>query len=242
VDTTPLDNVDAAIEQFLYDGYDIILDFVDPDGSGPSVSQQTNRYLRGPGIDNLIAMESESGTNWILQDHLGSTRAIVSSLGILVQSIDYDSFGKAIAAGSPLTRYLYTGRELDAESGLYYFRNRYYDLQLGRFIQQDPIGFLGDGPNLYSYVTNNPVEYVDPLGLFATSYCGPSWFEKEIAKRAQRRQEEKEYYDSLPDFLKPFTEYYDRQKIFEAAQKTREDMEKNPQNYRQRTGQSGIRG
>ena len=164
VDTTPLDTVDAAIEQYVYDGEDVILDFVDPDGSGPAAPQQTTRYLRGPGIDNLLAIESVSGTNWVLQDHLGSTRALVSSAGVLVQSIDYDSFGKAIVTGTPSTRYLYTGRELDAESGLFYYRARYYDSSTGRFTNEDPIGFAGGSWNTQIYVDNSPLSWIDPFG------------------------------------------------------------------------------
>ena len=175
VDTTPLDSVDAVIEQFVYDGEDVILDFVDPDGSGPAASQQTTRYLRGPGIDNLLAIESASGTNWVLQDHLGSTRALVSSAGVLVQSIDYDSFGKTIVAGSPSTRYLYTGRELDAESGLFYYRARYYDSSTGRFTNEDPIGFNASDANLVRYVGNSPVIYRDAFGLDNTRVNPSGW-------------------------------------------------------------------
>ena len=59
--------------------------------------------------------------------------------------------------------YLFQGRRLDEESGLYYFRNRYYDPEHGRFISRDPEGFV-DGPNLYSFVNNNPINYVDLMG------------------------------------------------------------------------------
>jgi len=60
----------------------------------------------------------------------------------------------------------YTGREGDPETGLYYYRARYYDPKVGRFISEDPIRFAG-GVNFYSYVTNNPVALADPLGLCA---------------------------------------------------------------------------
>jgi RHS repeat-associated protein len=58
----------------------------------------------------------------------------------------------------------YTGREWDPETGLYYYRARYYDPKVGRFISEDPIGFAG-GPNLYAYVGSDPANAVDPFGL-----------------------------------------------------------------------------
>ncbi len=61
--------------------------------------------------------------------------------------------------------YTFTGRELDAGTGLYYYRARTYDAATGRFLQRDPIGFAGGDMNLYGYVLNNPVNTLDPLGL-----------------------------------------------------------------------------
>ena len=60
--------------------------------------------------------------------------------------------------------YAFTGREWDPETGLYYYRARYYDPNAGRFISEDPIGFDG-GVNFYSYVLNRPTRFVDPFGL-----------------------------------------------------------------------------
>jgi RHS repeat-associated protein len=59
---------------------------------------------------------------------------------------------------------LSTGREWDKETGLYYYRERYYDPMEGKFISKDPIGFKG-GINLYAYVGQNPINYTDPFGL-----------------------------------------------------------------------------
>ena len=61
--------------------------------------------------------------------------------------------------------YTYTSREYDEEIGLYYYRARYYDSTSGRFISEDPVGF-GGGINQFAYVANNPVNFVDPLGLW----------------------------------------------------------------------------
>ncbi|MBI3572571.1 MAG: RHS repeat-associated core domain-containing protein, partial [Candidatus Kerfeldbacteria bacterium] len=61
--------------------------------------------------------------------------------------------------------YTYTGREWDAETGFYYYRARYYEPKVGRFLQQDPIELEGGDLNFYAYVRNNPVNYKDPMGL-----------------------------------------------------------------------------
>src|SRR5687768_13807633 len=58
----------------------------------------------------------------------------------------------------------FTGRESDG-TGLYYYRARYYNPTLGRFISEDPIGFAGGDANLYAYVGNDPISYKDPSGL-----------------------------------------------------------------------------
>ncbi|MEA3306709.1 MAG: RHS repeat-associated core domain-containing protein, partial [Elusimicrobiota bacterium] len=62
--------------------------------------------------------------------------------------------------------YMFTGREYDSETGLYFYRARYYNSDIGRFLQEDPIGFQGGDLNLYAYVRNNPVNYRDPFGLW----------------------------------------------------------------------------
>ena len=66
----------------------------------------------------------------------------------------------------------FTGRQYDAESGLYHYRARGYDADLGRFLQEDPAGMV-DGANMYAYCGNNPVNRVDPSGLEATPSKSP---------------------------------------------------------------------
>jgi len=80
--------------------------------------------------------------------------------------LQYDSYGRVIAESqtSETSRYGYTARELDVETGLYYYRARYYDSALGTFISEDPLGFWGGGGNLHRYVTGDPLSYADPLG------------------------------------------------------------------------------
>ncbi len=64
----------------------------------------------------------------------------------------------------------YTGRENDG-TGLYYYRARYYDADVGRFVSEDPIRFAGGDVNFYAYVGNNPVNMIDPFGLDRYAPC-----------------------------------------------------------------------
>jgi RHS repeat-associated protein len=74
-------------------------------------------------------------------------------------------FGHADVTGSPdANPFRSTGREDDG-TGLYYYRARYYDPTRSRFVSEDPIGFGGGEMNVYAFVMNNPVAWVDPLGL-----------------------------------------------------------------------------
>ena len=81
-------------------------------------------------------------------------------------------------ASAPLIPFTYTGREWEPEVGMYFFRARFMDPRLGRFISQDPLGVVASGLNLQAYAGNNPVGYTDPLGLekSAPNNAGnPNW-------------------------------------------------------------------
>ena len=84
---------------------------------------------------------------------------------LLVDSYEYDSFWNLVDFESSIwnTR-LFTWREYDVDTGVYYNRARYYDPVLGRFISRDPID-VGDDVNLYRYVGNNGVKFVDLMGM-----------------------------------------------------------------------------
>ena len=96
---------------------------------------------------------------------LGSVTSLSNSAGVLANTYTYDSFGKLTAStGTIVNPFQYTAREFDQETGAYYYRARYYDQNLGRFISEDPLGING-GPNFYDYVSNDPVDLIDPPGL-----------------------------------------------------------------------------
>ncbi|MBL8823222.1 MAG: tandem-95 repeat protein [Planctomycetia bacterium] len=129
------------------------------------------RYLTGSELDQMLARyRPGTGVVWYLSDSLGSVRDMVSSDGTLLNRITYDSFGNVLSQTNPSAsdRFLFTGREYNADTGLYYYRARFYNPQLGRFISQDPIKFKGGDANLYRYVGNNPLSFTDPTGLTAT--------------------------------------------------------------------------
>jgi RHS repeat-associated protein len=92
----------------------------------------------------------------------GSIIAMSSASGLITERHKYDSYGNETdPTGNP---FRYTGRRLDEETGLLYYRARYYSPAIGRFLQSDPIGY-GDGLNFYAYVGNDPMNATDPEGL-----------------------------------------------------------------------------
>jgi RHS repeat-associated protein len=125
------------------------------------------RYAQTEDLDEPLAMLRSSTTNYFQADGLGSITSLSNSAGALGQTYGYDSFGKQInSSGSLVNPFQYTGREADTETNLYFYRARYYDPQLGRFLSEDPIWGGEEGkPNLYVYASNDPVDRFDPLGL-----------------------------------------------------------------------------
>ena len=109
------------------------------------------------------------------QDANFNVTALYHPSGWVAERYEYDAYGKVrIMDGSFASRssslydnvYLYTGRELDDETGLYHYRNRYYHAELGRFLSRDPIGYGGGDVNLCRYVGNGPPTYTDPNGTW----------------------------------------------------------------------------
>ena len=112
---------------------------------------------------------------YYLADANMNVTCLIDTGGEAVERYLYDPYGKVTiyTADWSSTRssslyanpYLYTGREHDPETGLYYYRNRYYHAQLGRFVSRDPIGYRG-GINLYGYAGDSPTRKADPFGLW----------------------------------------------------------------------------
>ena len=76
---------------------------------------------------------------------------------------EYDAFGNVVQSEEKIRNiFRFTGEQYDQLTGQYYLKARYYNPVIGRFTQMDT--YLGDGLNLYAYVQNNPIRYVDPSG------------------------------------------------------------------------------
>ncbi len=143
---------------YAYDGADSVEEV---DTTGVVLA----RYAMGPSIDQPLSMLRSGATNYYEADGLGSVNSMTDGAGSAVASYVFDSFGKQMSPGGGVTNaFRYTAREFDPETGLYYYRARYYDAGAGRFITEDPIQLLG-GMNFSRYVSNNPVNLVDPTGL-----------------------------------------------------------------------------
>ena len=98
---------------------------------------------------------------------LGSTIALTDSTQAIVNKYAYTPFGAVTEQETVNQPFKYVGQYgvTTEPNGLYYMRARYYDPLVGRFISEDPSGFDSGDVNFYAYVSNNPISYIDPLGL-----------------------------------------------------------------------------
>lgn len=160
--------VNSVPVYYVYDGQDIIAEL---DNSGAPI----NTYTNGPGIDEpLVMSKSESSAYFYHSDALGSINVLTDEKNVVIETYNYKSYGQPTiknANGQLLdqstignTR-LFTAREYERETGLYNNRHRWLDPKRGAFTQEDPIGFGGGETDLYVYSTDNPVLFIDSLGL-----------------------------------------------------------------------------
>ncbi|OPZ92079.1 MAG: tRNA(Glu)-specific nuclease WapA precursor [bacterium ADurb.Bin425] len=169
--------------RFIYSGWQRIADY-----DGVSGVLQ-NRYIYGARLDEPLIQVSTAGVLTFLHaNHQGSVLAVTDSVGAVINKNSYGPFGEGVPIG---TTFGYTGQRYDSESGLYYYKRRYYDSANGRFLQPDPVGYQieeacgcscsgGCGTdakpsqlNLYSYVLNDSLNNSDPKGLQVSTQVAP---------------------------------------------------------------------
>ena len=149
----------AGTTNYVYDGANVLEEV---DGSGNVLA----RYVQNSGVDEPLAETRASTTSYYEADALGTVTSLSNSSGSLANTYSYDSYGTLTSSTGTITNpYRYTGRDFDSETGLDYYRARYYDPQIGRFISEDPARSSG---NFYAYTRNNPTNRTDPLGLWDT--------------------------------------------------------------------------
>lgn len=185
----------SLVHKFAYDGQEVMIVF---DGSNQVLASYTHSTLS---TDDVLSVDvtpegvsggiaREAGSYFYLKDGIGTVRDIVTATGTKVQHYAYSTYGKLlkvedvngndISANPVVDPYFtFTGREFDKETRLYYYRARYYDPNSGRFLQQDPDAGSLSAPSSfnskYSYVTNNPMNFIDPSGAISFKVGGVSF-------------------------------------------------------------------
>ena len=184
-------NGSAVETRFFYGGPDNWHVIEEQDATGATLAT----YIYGNGVDELVAMEKDADgqpgleSYYYLLNEQNSTTAIVevntvSNTASLLERYEFkdfgtpaifDSLGAGISSSGIANPYMFTGRRFDEETGLYQFRTRYLDPEVGRFTSRDSIGIWGDKTQLgngYSYAANNPASKMDPYGLQAVDVGG----------------------------------------------------------------------
>ena len=194
--SSPNDPKKTFNRRYVYDGQNIALEYMLDSGFNKLLARYTHSPLAPDDVlaaditaDGVTAqLAQNSGTAIYIKDAQGTVTDITDSAGSKLMHYVYSAFGELIgikdaygadvtSAPPVATSFTYTGREHDSESGYYYYRARYYDPAIGRFMQKDPhpgkLNLSTTVVNAYAYVSNNPQNMTDPTGMF-------SWFEKAI--------------------------------------------------------------
>ncbi|MDX2109954.1 MAG: RHS repeat-associated core domain-containing protein [Verrucomicrobiota bacterium] len=157
----------GKIITYVYDGDQVIQELEN--------DSLKRTYTYAGGIDTPLSLHDQaSGTIYFyLRDRQGSIVALVNRDGVTAETYEYTPFGQmtifnpqgnTVSVSALGNTFGFTGRIWDADIRLWNYRNRFYSPFLGRFLQRDPAGFI-DGYNIYAYVINNPLRYMDPYGL-----------------------------------------------------------------------------
>jgi RHS repeat-associated protein len=174
----------GAETRCFYDGWRVL---EEQRASGATLAT----YAYGNYMDEVLTMDRGGRTLYYHQNAMYSVHALTTLAGTVVEAYRYDAYGRQTvltpgangvvdfggddvtfaggvsSVGNP---YTFTGQRLDEESGLLYYKKRYYDRDLGGFVSRDPIGYGGGSLALHEYVNGLPTTMVDPLGLLYRGY------------------------------------------------------------------------
>jgi RHS repeat-associated protein len=202
-------------ESYVYDGANIVLVL-------NSAGSVTNRYLQGPGVDQVLADEQVSTASqtpntvlWALSDNQGTVRDwaqknTTTGQTQIVDHIVYDAYGQIVSQTNPQThlaatnkiRFGYTGQIWDADAKLYYYRARWYDPHIGKFTSEDPLGFAAGDTNVQRYVGNSPTNATDPSGMEENPTKG--LYPNQEASASSSLDDLTSYFEENPDVYDAF--------------------------------------
>ncbi|MFT3764628.1 MAG: RHS repeat-associated core domain-containing protein [Minicystis sp.] len=176
----------AGNTSFVYDGWRVIAEY-EAFGPSPAVART---YVFGEHLDEVLMMW-DGNRYYVHANRLRSVQALTDDTGALVEAFRYEPYGALTVLTDPGPDgqwftgdepadveswvgmpYAFTGQRLDAMTGLYHYKSRYYSSWFGRFLSRDPIGYEGGTPNLYEYVGSRPVGAVDPMGTDDDNFVG----------------------------------------------------------------------
>jgi RHS repeat-associated protein len=172
--------------RYVYDGLLVIQER--DTNNAPLVTYTRGNDLSGTrqgagGIGGLLARTAHSALStyhssaFYHSDGNGNVTALVNSNQIVVARYSYDPFGGLLASSGPLAEantHRFSSKECHANTGLYYYGYRFYEPHLQRWLNHDPIGEYG-GLNLYAFVANYPMGFVDMFGLDPRPTCNTFW-------------------------------------------------------------------
>jgi RHS repeat-associated protein len=148
-----------------------------------------------------VAVTIDGAIYYLAYDQVGSLRVVADSGGNVVKRIDYDSFGNIITDTNEAFRIPigFAGGLHDRDTELIRFGFRDYDSDIGRWTAKDPILFAGGDTDLYGYVLNDPVSWVDPLGLFFP-FGGPGFTNVKDSEPPSWYEQQKNYSSPFQNF------------------------------------------
>ncbi len=151
----------VVVEKYLWQGLTRLLAVYD----GSNTLRQRFEYAD----DRLpLSMTMAGATYYFTYDQVGSLRLVADASGNVVKRISYDAFGNILKDTNPglAVPFGFAGGLHDRDTGLVRFGFRDYDPEVGRWTAKDPIGFAGGDTDLYGYVLNDPINFIDPAGEF----------------------------------------------------------------------------
>ena len=127
--------------------------------------------IRGFLVQSVVGQTTEGQKiYYFINDHLGTPQKLLNESADVVWSADYKPFGEAdVYVNTSANRFRFPGQYFDSKTGLHYNYHRYYDTSTGKYLRADPIGLAG-GINPFLYSLNNPINLIDPLGLWTLGY------------------------------------------------------------------------